>query len=601
MNANPKQPRDETKITSNVHLVSGVLRSGRFQVPWHQRHYDWKTEQVRDLLEDLRDARDAGKTCYFLGSIMLLKSTGTMPRRINDGQQRLITLSLLMAAFCRRFAKQSSPDTAREHLALCALFDRPEHPPSRLVEASRYEPRIEPPKHDKSRYSQLLRGHDIGTNGLLTAAWNTVDEFVGALSAEARSDFFDFLMDSVEISVLDIPDDVDANLVFETLNARGKRLNDVDLIRNRLYSFFPESEDATRRNTVRDNLEQPQVILRSRPRVPEYFRCFLQCSYGFLQKKRFYRDARTQIERKAGQEQPSDYVYDLVVGLGRPESIELFRTIGSANPSEVLEGRLPRISGKRSLTVLLGELQGYKVSHPLCFALLHRFIGVRGTAERRRVGSAVARSLKNLASFVMRSAFVTSTFRPSRFEEGLANAATTVFAGDDTGSLDIMESLEDCDAFGVMDDSSFVRRMTDMELLSDNRASNQKALRYLFGINAQEQRGSDALQRDGCSVEHVLPQSDSHWEGWRGFGDVNPRDWVYRIGNLVVVSKRENRGGEDFNASFAAKKRALAESPLQMARKLVEDYDEWTPEAIARRSKELAEAAARVWAFRRGR
>lgn len=45
-----------TRITSEVRLVSEVLYSGRFEVPWHQRYYDWKVEQVHELQADLKDA-----------------------------------------------------------------------------------------------------------------------------------------------------------------------------------------------------------------------------------------------------------------------------------------------------------------------------------------------------------------------------------------------------------------------------------------------------------------------------------------------------------------------------------------------------------------
>ncbi len=119
-----------TKINSEVKLVSTTLRSGRFWVPWHQRYYVWKAnEEVRDLLIDLEMAFDADKTCYFLGSIMLLEPTDSMPERINDGQQRLITFSLLMAALCRCFAEHPR-DTGRESRALHTLFQQPDHDPS---------------------------------------------------------------------------------------------------------------------------------------------------------------------------------------------------------------------------------------------------------------------------------------------------------------------------------------------------------------------------------------------------------------------------------------------------------------------------------------
>ena len=129
--------------------------------------------------------------------------------------------------------------------------------------------------------------------------------------------------------------------------------------------------------------------------------------------------------------------------------------------------------------------------------------------------------------------------------------------------------------------------------------SNAKALRYLFGINAHQQRGSDVLREGQCSVEHVLPQSEMYWPGWAGFKDVEPAGWVYRTGNLVVISQRENRSGADFNANFAAKKRGFSESPLKMARDVVKKHDDWAPGAVEERSRQLARAAASIWAFSR--
>ena len=586
----------QTKITSEVRLVSDVLYFGVFEVPWHQRYYDWKVEQVSELLYDLKDALDTDKTCYFLGSIMLLKSTDAKPQKINDGQQRLITLSLLIAAFCRRFARKRPRDQSRETFALRALFSRPSNQISQLKDASRYKPRIEPPKNDKSKYVQIIRGHDIGTNGLLTEAWKVIDIFVEGMSRSAPKDFFDFLMQKVEVSVLHIPVNIDANSVFEALNARGKPLDDVDLIRNRLYSYFSEMDDTPRRDEVHSNLENTGVILRSARTVQEYFRCYLQCRYGYLQKKRFYREARLYIEKSSGRRNPSDYVFNLVTDLGRIDGIELFRTITSSRPNQNLEKRLPTISGKRDLVILLGELKGYKVSHPLVFALLHRFIIETDEKKKRMTGREITRSLKNLASFVMRTAFVAPKFEPSKFEAAFANCAKTVFEGTDVYSLDILKDLERNDEWNVVNDENFIRNMTDMEL-----RDNQKARRYLFGINAKNQMGSDVLREDRCSVEHILPQSQSHWESWTEFANDTPEDWVHRTGNLTIVSKKENRSETEFNQNFIAKRQVFKNSPIQMSREVADSYGEWTPEIIRRRSRQLAKDAAQTWQFYRRR
>ena len=581
-----------TKVTSEVSLIFNILRSRCFEVPWHQRYYDWKGEQVGELLSDLKDAFENDKSCYFLGSIMLARTSVGKLLRINDGQQRLITLSLIVAAFCRRFARKHPRDKNREILALQALFDLPSNVTSQLRQASKYQLRIEPPKNDRAQYVQIVRGYDIGTNGLLTSAWSIIKIYVDAMSKADAAKFFDFLIQRVEVSVLNIPSDVDANSVFEALNARGKSLDDVDLIRNRLYSHFSEAEDSVRRETVHENLERTIVIGRNQKTVQEYFRCYLQCRYGYLQKTRFYRETRKNIEREILSRNSADYVFRLVEGLGNQENIELFRTITSSRANPNLDKHLPRIFGKRSLTVLLAELKGYKVSHPLVFALLHRVISERKSDTKRQIGKAATRSLKNLASFVMRTAFVAPKFEPSNFEAAFANLAKNVFDGKDLLSLDILDDLKANDEFGIVSDSDFIRRMTEIEFLDLKRAR-----RYLFGINARNQMGSDALQEEKCSVEHVLPQSETHWKGWSGFKGIDPDKWVRRAGNLLIVSIRENQSGPGYNRNYAAKRRVFKESALQMSCDVAETYKEWNIEVVKRRSEKLAKEAAKTWQF----
>lgn len=575
--------------------MSEVLCSACFTVPWHQRYYDWKVEQVGELLTDLHDAAEADKACYFVGSIMLVKSNSTPLLRINDGQQRLITLSLLIAALCRRFEKMLPPDSARETRGLRALFDEPDYHILKLSDAAKYKPRIEPPRRNKSTYQQLIRGHDIGTNGALTSAWDVIDMFVGAMDRRTIESFSDFVMQNVEVSMLEVPGDVDANSVFESLNARGKPLDDVDLIRNRLYSYFSDQDDPNRRETVHERLESPAVILGP-SNVQEYFRCYLQCKYGYLQKNRFYREARQKVEWAAGQDDPSSYVFHLIGGLGKQESMQLFRTLTSSRPDAAINTNLPKTTGYRDVTVLLSELKDYKVTQPLVFALLYRFLGEKDKETKRKVGLIVARSLKNLTSFVMRTTFVASKFEPSKFEAAFSNIAMDVFRGTDLESLDIYEDLVGTDEYEVIDDARFIRRMTDMEI-----RTNAKALRFLFGINSKLQRGSEILRRDHCTVEHVLPQSDQHWSDWKAFSEESVKECIYRTGNMVILTRRENRATDEFNKSFQAKAKLYKESTLQMPRTVAESHNEWTPQVIEKRSKALAKEAALVWQFSPGK
>ena len=583
-----------TQITSEALLVSQLFLKGRFTVPWHQRYYDWAVEQVTELLVDLKEALDEDRASYFLGSIMLV--AGKDVWEINDGQQRLITLSLLFAAFGRQFAKHRETDAGREMLALRLLFDRPENAVTNFDDTTREVPRVEPPRQDRSRFTQIIRGHDIGTNGKLTSAWNEVALFVSAMGPRETQTFFDFLMQKVEIGVLYVPKTEDANAVFEALNGRGKQLADVDLIRNHLYSYFTDAGDSERRATVHERLERVLATTRSATRSQEYFRCFFQCRYGYLQKNRFYRDTRAKIRDSVRNQDGAKYVYALVHELANPAAVELFRTITATNPSKDLLDAFCTAAGttrnRRNLPVIIRELRGYKVVRPLVFALLRRFVEAEDQ-HQRSVAKAAHHCLSDLSSFVMRVSFCEAKFEPSRFEPAFANCARRIATIPRASDIDIYADLEECDDLVIMDDARFTSRLLNLQMTNDRRAK-----RLLFGINAQQDREGCGLRYDGCSVEHILPPSHTYWPGWTGFASVGPnlRDWVNRVGNLTLHVDSDNRARPHLNTTFAAKKPMFATSPFSITR-AVSTHGDWTPETIRARSRELANAAARVWSF----
>ena len=590
-----------TQITADVRLIPELFRMGRFEIPWHQRYYDWGGEQVGELLGDLKEALDEDRASYFLGSIMLVGDAS--PWEVNDGQQRLITLSLLFAAFCRHFARRREADFLREQLALRILFDRTEDAVINFDDRSHDTLRLTPPLHDRSRFTQLVRGHDVGTNGKLTSAWNQIAPFVGAMDADTQRAFFDFLLERVEISVLYVPRTEDTNAVFEALNGRGKTLEDLDLIRNHLYSYFADPDDEQRRATVHQKLENTLSALsmtRNSKRASEYFRCFFQCEYGFLQERRFYRATRVRIRAQAGKT-GAGYVFDLVNDLAKPASVELFRSISAPTPNRDLIEAFCRSSGtsgrQRNLLVFLDELRRYRVVEPLLFALLRLYANGAVSGGQQALAGAVHGCISDLTSFVMREALCEGKFEPSKFEAAFANCAQEVAQIRTVEDVDILDRLRECDGSLVMDDKRFVSRLATVPLKDTRR----RAKHLLFAINAARQCDASALDFSGCTVEHVLPMSEEHWGGWSGFQRVglDRRDWVNRIGNLALLGVGGDYGSAAFNSEFGAKRHVFEESPFWVTRAVAE-RDNWTPDDVERRSWELARKAARVWTFSGG-
>lgn len=91
--------------------VQALLVTSRFQIPALQRPYAWTEPQARDVLSDLQPMlthlEDDGEIPYhFFGMIVSLNKAGTF--QLIDGQQRLTTLTTLIAVIWRRFDELSS-------------------------------------------------------------------------------------------------------------------------------------------------------------------------------------------------------------------------------------------------------------------------------------------------------------------------------------------------------------------------------------------------------------------------------------------------------------------------------------------------------------
>ena len=584
-----------TVIESSAVTFFHLICEGLFTVPWHQRRYDWKPEHVDELLQDINDAVGAERRCYFLGTVILVKS-GPRQWRINDGQQRIVTLSLICACLRRLFTEHN--DSRREHLALRVLFDIAENTSNTLGNIDRLTPRVTPPRDDKTRYNLMIRGRNIGANGKLTLAWRQIDAFVHGMGVDKAARFFDFLTQKIEVARLNIPDFVDPNSVYETINCRGKRLDDLDLIRNHLYSYFNADDDVTRRDVVHENLENIHVQLRDSSRFTDYARCYFQSRYGFLQKSNFYRDTRRQIQSNANREEkPSDYVFRLVEDFSCQEKIELFRAIATPNRTDHFVDEFATASGhavgKRNISMFLRELHAYKVvTQPLLFALLWHYVRETDRPRKRRLAKRIHVRLKHITSFIMRTAFVAPKFEPSHFESELSGLAEQIMSAEHLDEVDVDGSLRECDStYGIMDNKKFKARLCNLEM-----RDTKKIKRLLIGVNCFDQPDGDIVNENRCTIEHILPKAPRHWTTWHSFNDANPEDWIHRVGNLTLLGRQDNKSGELENRDFMTKKRYYSRSAVHMTRVLA-DCEDWSPQEIAKRQKRLAVLASQVWSF----
>ena len=589
-----------TMIGAEAVLFSQLFHKGKFVVPWHQRNYDWDKNDVEDLLTDIDEAVKEKRGCYFLGAVILVGGGQQNEYKINDGQQRMVTVSLICAALCQRFAKNNL-DFQREGHALRILFDLGEFQVYNLAEAEDYTPRIKPPKNDEMRYKQMIRGNTIGTNGKLTAAWRKIEEFLGPTNTETWwEDYFDYIHQHLEVACLIVPSHLDPNAVFETINCRGKPLDDFDRIRNFIYSHFREEQE--RRETVHENLETIRTVFPTPKKVTDYIRCRMSCQFGYLPKATLYRGVRQKIRQQCASNTPdtaSSFVFDLVNQISRPKDLELFRRLTAPSPCPDLVQNFNRDSqttkSPRNLSVFLRELRNYTVTQSLVFALMTKYVHESDPSQKKRAAKIVNKNLKRLTSFVMRTAFVSPKFEPSYFEKNFSDFAARIMSSNEIPDQKFSAFLQDCDQskFNILNDSSFQKTMSEVRMHGQN---TKKIKLLLLGINSYGRLDSDMLNAEQCSVEHILPKSEDHWNSWNGFHECNPNDWIHRLGNLTLISINDNKPGNKFNGSFDQKVKFYKDSSVAITRDIAQ-LDSWRPSEIEKRQKKSASIAAKVWDF----
>ena len=295
--------------------VLGLFESKqRLEVPLFQRQYVWELErQWQPLWEDIErkfdEALDGSKSSpiHFLGAMVLDQKqtpvTHVGVRQVIDGQQRLTTLQLFLAAFRDSCHEQGWDALAKE----CASFlfntgmmvnrdtDRFKVWPTQadrkaftdvLDAGSRQEVEIRHPLI-RRKYARVNEPRHKMIEAYLFFR-NSLDEFFTitmpklGLAAEWPDEdkaaaCFQTLKSSLMVVVIDLEADDDPQLIFETLNARGEPLLPADLLRNNLFmrarrdgydidqlygKYWKKfDEDFWRERVVQGRLERPRSDL----------------------------------------------------------------------------------------------------------------------------------------------------------------------------------------------------------------------------------------------------------------------------------------------------------------------------------------------------
>lgn len=221
-------------VIAKVQTTSDILKDNlAFVVPSYQRPYVWPDEDVLKLLDDIQTAKNSGDSHYYIGTVLTasVESVDKQDKRMEliDGQQRTTTLILIALAF-----HELGIDTPMARIAV--LNEEP-----RLSFVIRDQ--VQALLGSWAGLSKYQRPSDeaIKTDPYLTrlyGALRALRQKLERMDENERLDLADYIFNQVQWVNNTVPDGVDLNRLFATMNTSGVQLEQSDILKSLLLKHI---------------------------------------------------------------------------------------------------------------------------------------------------------------------------------------------------------------------------------------------------------------------------------------------------------------------------------------------------------------------------
>ncbi|MEY9851439.1 uncharacterized protein with ParB-like and HNH nuclease domain/predicted transport protein [Leifsonia sp. EB41] len=553
------------------HLLTLLKASNQFVVPIYQRLYSWQDSECEQLwLDVVRAGTDDKLGAHFTGSIVYIArdqrtNTSAEPDLIIDGQQRVTTVTLILAALVRALEKR--PDGQREP------WDgfSPKKIRNRYLtnddEEGERQYKLILSQSDKDALISIVAGADPAGDVVSRVLSNFA--FFQQKLANPNLDLAVVCRGLDKLVVVDVKLERGTDnpqLVFEAMNSTGKKLSQADLIRNYvLMDLSPKEQDMLYTRYWRPM--ELEFAGASDEQFDEFVRHYLTIATGEIPRLddiyEAFKKHATALEQR--DETTQALVIELrqyarrycAIALGRESDARLRRAFQD----------LDQVKADVVYPFLLEAYTDYEletISRDEMYEIVQMVISY---VFRRAVCRIPTNSLnKTFAGF-------SSTIRKDRYLESVK----AHFVG-----------LKSYRSFPS--DAEFRSALVSTDLYNFRRRS------YLLRLLENHGRKEHVTIED-YTIEHILPQNENLSREWR---EALGPDWqeiqqkyLHTLGNLTLTGYNSEYSDHPF-----AKKRDMEggfkDSPLRLNRGLGK-LDEWNVDEIELRAHTLANDALFIW------
>lgn len=617
---------------SDLQSLSELYQNKLFRIPDYQRGYAWKQEQLVDFWDDILNLQE--DRYHYTGLLSLkavakaeskgwsndkwLLDSGYKAYHVVDGQQRLTTFSILVNEIVS-FVKglECNEGKTDEEIVLCyqtlkairSKYISQKRPPQNLITTYLFGYEVDNPSADYLTY-KIFEEPFSGTvnETYYTKNLKYAKEFfldcLKKLYAAEGIDGIEAVFRKITLQLMfnihEIEDDYDVFVAFETMNNRGKKLTNLELLKNRLIYLttlydtdkLDAMDKAELRKQINDAWKEVYYQLGRNQNSPlsddEFLRAhwimyfqysrtkgddYIKFLLNKFSAKNIFDKQIVAIEEEVAETVETDIEEDDDVPQPTEPEAETVTTISKLEPGEIAAyvNSLKSVA-KYWFYTFFPEFSDLTHEEKVWIERLNR-IGIgyfRPLVAASLTPDANATPEERVEFFRAAERFIFLSFRMAAFQSSYKSSDYYRKTRDVyTGELSLSEVTKSLMETATSDmDYAIKNFMTRI----DKRFSNGdgfygwRDLRYLlfeYEYEKAEETGIEKLgwapftkvEKDKVSIEHILPQTPTKWywkNQFRKYTEDEIKILSGSLGNLLPLSQSVNSALQ--NDSFSDKK-----------------------------------------------
>ena len=562
-------------------IKSLFISGNQFSIPRFQREYSWDKKNYQEFFNDMINCLTIkeGKletNNYFLGTMLFIGDYSEANENkksilVVDGQQRITTITILFSALSDRFRKIGE-DKLSEQVFRYIMTEDDDGKEVRILESKTHYPYFSFFIQDieKKDLQETATEEEECIKESFDYLYESLDEkkLKIHLKKKLGSDLVDQLLyvdilkairdqvlGTIFISI-STPDKENANMIFEILNAKGKRLSHVDLIKNKIFEIVDDNGSADYAEVKWTEIKNNLISRNESIGLATFYRHFWISNYKKTSGSKLYDDFQKEVKPKT-KIRYKEFLKQIEV------DSKIYIQI--LNPRrEDYENRKEYFWLVQSLNVLMNFFNIVQVR----VALLALF----KTKEKDLISAA---KFKSTIIFLENFHFAynsISSGSANRFENIYSkfaielNKSTTK----DQVNKNIDKSLIDPLNKLFPDFQSFSKGFTELTFSKKDHPNNVKSKYVIQKLNSFYEKVD--LFSDLGTIEHIISEN----EGIK----------LLNIGNLILLEEKLN--GDAGDKVYSDKKKTYLKSSYKWIKDFVSDNENWEESAIEIRAKKLA-------------